>query len=116
MRRQWRRSTSGPAAAGAGALRLEPVARPSNRLDAHAGELLPQVADVDAHDVRARIEVQVPDAVEELLPRERCSRALEQGDEEGELARRQRDVPPVDGGAQGTRIEPHAVERHRRGN
>src|SRR2546423_14383615 len=66
--------------------RSNPVPRVANGLDRVGAELLPQAADADVDDVRARVEVVAPDLREQALAADDLAGVQDQVMEEPELA------------------------------
>src|SRR5215210_6659675 len=93
--------------------RVQAVADVANRLDwplaIVLAELAAQVADVDLQHLRARVEVEPPDRVEDLLPREHLVRVARQIREQLELARRELHLAPLALHAAGAQVDPHAA-------
>src|SRR5439155_20016657 len=79
------------------AVSSQPVARPAHSLDRFQPErtvdLLPQVPDVDVHDVRAVLVSVVPGVLEQVEPREHLPGSAHEDLEQGELLGRKIDLP-----------------------
>ena len=88
---------------------VEPVAHAAHGGDGAGSELLAQVADVDVDDVRAGVEVEAPDLVEELFAGEHLAGVHHQGLGEGELAGGELELALADGGAAGAYVEADAA-------
>src|SRR4051794_32798676 len=84
---------------------VEPVAHAAHGGDRRRTELLAQVADVDVHNVRAGVEVEAPDLVEELLAREDLAGVHHERLRQRELACRQLELALADGRATGADVE-----------
>src|SRR5205085_7936531 len=67
-RRRRPRGRAGFARASVGLRSSNPIPRVPDGLDRLSAELLPQPADADVDDVRARVEVVAPDLGEQALP------------------------------------------------
>src|SRR2546421_10855049 len=74
----------------------QPVTAPADRVDDAVAQLTPQRRDVDLHDIRAGIELDLPDLSQEFLTREHLSRVAQEGGEQGGLARREDHRAAVD--------------------
>src|SRR4051812_36074599 len=87
--------------------RAEAVADVAHRLDRAASvvaELAAQVSDVDVEHLGARVELEAPHRVEELLARQHLVGMPQQMGEQLELARREVDVAAVVGHAAGEQV------------
>src|SRR5262245_59791778 len=87
----------------------EPVPGSPDGLDRLAAErlvdLLAQPADVDLHDVRVAVELEVPDVREDVGLRDDLPAVAHEELEDGELARRERDLLVATRASVGQRVE-----------
>src|SRR5450759_50292 len=87
-----------------------PIPQPPNRRNDVRSELLPQVSDVDVHDIGPRLEVVPPDMTEKLLAGQDLTLVGEERLEEQEFLGRQlhRPTGPLD--ASGTDVDDDVSE------